>query len=289
MIQTTPASEIDLDFTKILYSKNGNQDVIFSEAVRLLERIKSSSSCSRTATAELLSSCQQLDDNPKNREDFGVTGQYPHDDIKSLYAARLALCELVGAGSPVPSSCSSLYITTSPYRGVSPPWKSDGPDTKQPENVPHSMLEPCLKSLESRPQWWTSYSNNRQNAVVICQAARMDIETTQLLKLHRSLTEHTASVNEALKNAIHDAGKVASVHKQFVRLTSEMRDNLVQEIEQTASEARNIIIAWLNGAETSILSAARKITSGIHEVGLGSNALAKVCRSVRQLKGYGLL
>lgn len=41
-------------------------------------------------------------------------------------------------------------------------------------------IRECLQSLESRPQWWTSYSNSRQNAAIMCQAARADIEKGML-------------------------------------------------------------------------------------------------------------
>jgi hypothetical protein len=48
------------------------------------------------------------------------------------------------------------------------------------DDIKGQQLGQCLKSLESRPQWWTSYSNNRQNAVVMCQAARGQIEKGEL-------------------------------------------------------------------------------------------------------------
>jgi hypothetical protein len=272
----THAVSPEIGLIGLLDARGRNHDVIFSEAVRLLESVKSSSSCDRIATTKLLTSCQLLKENSEDEEEVVWTGQSARDRIKSIYAARLALCELAGAGTPVPSACSRLDIPTSPYQEDVLTWKGDDFNSKVPETVPYSILEPCLKSLESRPQWWTSYSNNRQNAVVICQAARIDIETSQLLELHRSLTEHTVSVNEALQSALRNAAQEASHHRSFVALTSEMRNNLVREFDQSTLETQSLIMTWLNGAETTILSAVRNILTVVHDAESGSATLTEV-------------
>ena len=86
------------------------------------------------------------------------------DDLKSVYATRLAICELRSAGAPIPPKCESFAPALNNDKGKAYD-KGDNRD-----------LSHCLKSLESRPQWWTSYSNNKQNAIVMCRAARVEIE-----------------------------------------------------------------------------------------------------------------
>lgn len=118
-----------------------------------------SPSCHRLATSVLLKSCQSID---SAKDDVEVS----IEDTRSIYAAKLAVCEIQSADTDVPPSCQTL--TSTRKTGL---FKKAG---AQP--VTKSHLSHCLQALETRPQWWTSYSNNRQNAVVICQAARADIE-----------------------------------------------------------------------------------------------------------------
>ena len=111
------------------------------------------------ATSTLLDSCQSLDGSKQGAETS-------LENVRSVYAAQLAICEIVSAGSVVPQTCKSLDV--SPEANIR---QSSGFKT-----VRGDQLGLCLQSLESKPQWWTSYSNSKQNAMLMCQAARVDIE-----------------------------------------------------------------------------------------------------------------
>src|SRR4051794_8938208 len=78
-----------------LTSKTRQQDAIFSEAVHILDSLKSSPSCSRIAANKLVISCQDFGGREKTDSDTHET----LDRIRSVYAARLAICELDGAGA----------------------------------------------------------------------------------------------------------------------------------------------------------------------------------------------
>ena len=104
----------------------------------------------------LLDSCHSI-------EGSGHDVDTSAEDLQSIYAAQLAVCEIGSADSIKPQSCNSLSMMAKD--------KSKGL-----KSIRKETLRQCLKSLESRPQWWTSYSNNRQNAEIMCQAARIDIE-----------------------------------------------------------------------------------------------------------------
>lgn len=82
------------------------------------------------------------------------------EEVRATYAAQLAICELRGADSLILPHCDLDVQNV-----VVPPM----------EPRKHRLKE-CLKSLESKAQWWTSYSNSKQNAIVLCQAARIEIE-----------------------------------------------------------------------------------------------------------------
>jgi hypothetical protein len=157
---------------------------VFAQALSLLTSLESSPSCNRLATSTLIKSCQTLGG---SLETTGQESEKPEallDNVKSIYAARLAVCELVEADASVPAQCSSLMPKKSARkqygfggylsRNGSP--RNGGGGAGGYSSISPGQLSLCLKSLESKPQWWTSYSNGRQNAIVICQAVRIDIE-----------------------------------------------------------------------------------------------------------------
>lgn len=132
----------------------------FTHALELLASIQTSPSCNRIAAATLLDSCHSIEASDHDPETST-------EDFKSIYAAQLAMCEIGSANSVKPQACGVLTtVTQSKSKGA--------------KKVRKDQLSNCLQSLESRPQWWTSYSNNRQNAGVMCQAARLDIEKGKL-------------------------------------------------------------------------------------------------------------
>ena len=143
---------------------------VYSQALILLDSMKSAPSCNRVATSVLLDSCQSVDGSTTSAESS-------LEDLRSIYAAKLAMCEIVSAGSVVPSACKPVQaVNADPKRRAQ---NAEAKGKSRPRGA--NPLEPrhlsqCLQSLESRPQWWTSYSNNRQNAMVMCQAVRADIE-----------------------------------------------------------------------------------------------------------------
>jgi len=128
----------------------------FTHALELLASIQTSPSCNRIAASTLLDSCHSIEGS-EHDVDASI------EDLRSIYAAQLAMCEIGSANSVKPQSCGALTTAAKT--------KSKGA-----RSISKDELSKCLRSLESRPQWWTSYSNNRQNAGVMCQAARMDIE-----------------------------------------------------------------------------------------------------------------
>ena len=116
--------------------------------------MQGSPSCNRLAASTLLDSCHNIDGSIP-------TAEGSLEDMRSVYAAQLAICEIVSAGSAVPQPCKSLEVLEM-NRGF--------------KHIRRDQLGLCLQSLESKPQWWTSYSNSNQNAIVMCHAARVEIE-----------------------------------------------------------------------------------------------------------------
>lgn len=143
----------------------------YTQALQLLNSMQKSPSCNRLAASTLLESCQTIDGSSPGMEET-------LDDIKSTYAARLALCEISSTGLVIPSDCRPLMPVDDLGGKEGLEWIIGSGRAKSAAsgNIGNRQLSQCLRSLESRPQWWTSYSNSRQNAVIMCQAARVDIE-----------------------------------------------------------------------------------------------------------------
>lgn len=162
-----------------------DQSTVYSQALDLLDLLQSSPSCIRLATSTLLTSCQTIDEHTSAAIEPAL------DEIRSLYAARLALCELSSAGLSIPPDCTLLHVGIDSDENKLHHHQLMGESTAQPSysqnKVGALQIRKCLQSLESRPQWWTSYSNSRQNAAIICQAARADIEKG-MLKSSKSST-----------------------------------------------------------------------------------------------------
>ena len=155
----TPIGTIERtsDITRLVGLPTIGNSEVFSQALELLTSLQAAPSCNRLATSALLTDCQSVESNSPQVETT-------LDDIKSIYSAQLALCELQSAGAQIPSTCKFNFLLDT------------GNAPKRFDHHYHNKLKQCLSSLESRPQWWTSYSNSKQNALVLCQAARVEIE-----------------------------------------------------------------------------------------------------------------
>jgi hypothetical protein len=162
---------------------------IYSQALSILDSLESSPSCYKLAASNLLSSCEDIK-NLRIRDSNGhdeIDAEKHLDQIKSLFAARIAVCELLEARADFPSACSELTPSTQTKRpsGVGlVSWRIIRHKVEAGRSLPDFVSDiqfgQCLKGLESRPQWWTSYSNAKQNAVIMCQAVRHDIERGKL-------------------------------------------------------------------------------------------------------------
>ena len=149
----------NVDLATLIRPLPDDQRGIYTHALQLLSEMQAAPSCNRLAASTLLDSCHSIDGSKHDAE-------ASFEDVRSIYAAQLAICEIMSAKSAIPQPCQAL---------------APGPDSKRQKaasirSVRKIQLSRCLQSLESRPQWWTSYSNSRQNAVVMCHAARVDIE-----------------------------------------------------------------------------------------------------------------
>ncbi|OGM45195.1 nuclear membrane fusion protein Kar5 [Aspergillus bombycis] len=267
----------EVDLASFIISKNIQHDVIFKEAVQLLESMRSSPSCNRIAASRLVTSCQSVREKTHNvdSETYRVL-----EHTRSLYAARLAICELEGAGTHIPNACLPVTIPPPQKKGIFGFSIKSGSPVNGVDPIPVQLLESCLKSLESRPQWWTSYSNSRQNAFVICQAARIENEKEELLDLHRSLVQGSNKLNQGLQEALRAAAAEFSQHRAFANEVANMNARLVHDMEETRSHFKTMIEKVFYKIEARAVSALNTITSVLGKAQAEATALDKNIQNV---------
>ncbi|PYI36603.1 hypothetical protein BP00DRAFT_386567 [Aspergillus indologenus CBS 114.80] len=200
--------------------------------------MKLAPSCNRLAVSELVSSCQSIG---RRAEKQDTDIYLDLELVRSLYAARLAICELREAKAAAPDACSSLMIGPPQKRGRFGFIFSDRIRFSAPDVIQKPHLESCLQSLETRPQWWTSYSNSRQNAVVICQAARDETEKEELLELYRTILNSSTELERGLHEALEVAAADLARQKEFMQAVGIMRSRMRQELEETEMRLRSTI------------------------------------------------
>ena len=239
-------------------SRSQDHHEIYDQALQILESMKSSPSCQQAATNDLLGSCQSIDGTSSD-SDVILDGR------RSVYAARLAVCEIEASKSTIPPRCTSLDRA----------WKDEGLREQQ------ESLRQCLTSLESKPQWWTSYSNNRQNALVICQAVRgglekgesmyvscpigADVLVEELLGMHRKLVNVQTSASDALEDAVLQAQQATAQHSHNLAMLERKVQAGVLEKIQVADGSVKAFIGNLSGQlEAAIKAMVDKISSVTH-------------------------
>ncbi|KAJ5928312.1 hypothetical protein N7466_007268 [Penicillium verhagenii] len=261
--RSDPGSHLD--------TNDSHKDGIFTQAVQILDSMKSSPSCHRIAATKLVTSCQEMGGKEaKGRDEYEML-----DQTRSVYAARLAICELEGAGSSAPSQCRPLTVPPVGQRNrLFFMGRSKQPEISSSE-YPKEVLELCLKTLESRPQWWISYSNNRQNAMVICQAARMESEKDELLNLHRSIVDSNIKLNEGLHIALQKAAMESARNEEFFQAVQALQDKLLVDLERNDSAFQRIFAKLLRDVEAGINSVAGTATSAMKRVQSETTSLEK--------------
>jgi Tht1-like nuclear fusion protein len=147
------------------------------EGIRLIESMKTASSCKTKATQQLLTSCSSLDG---NQEGEGRTAE-ELEKVKSQYAARLAVCELQEASNPPKLPLCSMLSSSGPA-----------------ETVNRNKLAACLGELQKNMVFWVSYVNNLQNVGYMCFVARAEIEQEQLVEQRRASLQTTLLVTRVL-------------------------------------------------------------------------------------------
>ncbi|ETI27713.1 hypothetical protein G647_00162 [Cladophialophora carrionii CBS 160.54] len=106
---------------------------------------------------------------------------------KSVYAVRVAVCETGEGRAEVPLACKP--ILTIPQRL-----------NHEIDVVSSRTVAPCLGALMEEHYYWTSYSNNKQDANTLCQASTLESMRLEALHSYQKLAELLPEFRIALRS-----------------------------------------------------------------------------------------
>ncbi|KAI9854919.1 MAG: hypothetical protein M1813_000642 [Trichoglossum hirsutum] len=127
------------------------------------------------------------------------------------------------------------------------------------DNVSQRQLSHCLRSLESKPQSWTSYSNGRQNAFAICRAVRTEIEKDELLALHKEMTGVTSILSSTLSKVLDESGTRLTNQQTFSRAVQRLQTQVLRDLENTESMTRGFFDKIKQDANSIVQAAISKV------------------------------
>lgn len=160
----------DFKITAWLRSTFSRRTETYKQAIELLSTYDTFPSCHRLAVGALFETCGSA-------PSVDMDGNHILEDEKNLFAARLAVCELKSANAVIDEVCLGMVPNESSKSSFFPWSSGNAKHTLKSiyEEVDPTQRDACIKSLHSSTQSWTSYSNARQNAVLMCDTARAEI------------------------------------------------------------------------------------------------------------------
>jgi hypothetical protein len=162
------------------------------------------------------------------------------ETTKSVFAARFALCELRDAGARTTPQCAPI-MAVSAQIDVKISQILSKSTSHAAEQISSADLGACLKALESKPQSWTSYSNSRQYASMICDASRADIMKDEALELFRLLTTVGYEMSNALTDALRRATSQQEAEMAFAEALKDLHAEQLQDLAKAHKESKAVM------------------------------------------------
>jgi hypothetical protein len=217
----------------VQYTTSRNHETI-SKAVEFLASMETASTCTRAAVSHLISECKNFEGG--SGSDKRQLDAYL-DTVKKDYAAKLAVCEWLGAqplDEATPPHHCEILVPSSRACSKGHWWFRTPANTNKlcyPE-YSDRQFRTCFESLRAKSQHWTSYSNAGQNVVVMCQASRDALERENHLEIFKNLTQIMGDVSS---NIQHTTEAYASLLREQTQFADELREAQDQFKKDTAA------------------------------------------------------
>jgi hypothetical protein len=231
---TTNSGELGGNLTDCLSIEVIHDKAMFAEVRQMLHNIQASSSCHQRAANRLIKSCQSMSSDG---------GSILIEHVKSLYAVRLAICETSEGEAPVPTQCRSLLTP----EGLHSQDRLDSSSRRisyEAEVVSGQELAPCVKALQKNNIYWISFSNNRQQASVICQALRWHVDREELIHIYARMANATEGMAKEQAAQLARAEEISRLQEQHLEIlhynhqtSKDMLDSLMDKLGVRTEEA----------------------------------------------------
>lgn len=216
------------------------------QTLDLIKNVESLPSCAKIASSALLHSCSALEGSIKHDESELSRGSDLFvDEEADIYSARLAVCELSGADFSIPNECRSFIPDdkVKKKRGIRGFWSKNGASEPTAtfqyyDEVTLGNLQQCRRALGSTSQSWTSYSNNRQNAVVMCRAMRSEVEKDEQLHVGKILASAATAATGSLQDAFEAVTLLKTRFNELATAMPQFQKDLVAGNQQQLDYVR---------------------------------------------------
>ncbi|TGO46788.1 hypothetical protein BOTNAR_0565g00050 [Botryotinia narcissicola] len=176
-----------------LVNARSRNNELYSSAMLELKRLEEEPICHRVAAQLLMSNCEGLENINQKEYDL-YSGRVQRHYVESL-AASLAICDMERSSMVVPDACKSFRL---------PSLLRASQEAEEKLQVSQNEVGACLKGLGKDPSHWLSWTSYRDNCLLICQAARSDIDKDQSILLQKKLVEIMSQFAADLENDLHD-------------------------------------------------------------------------------------
>ena len=247
------------------------------QTLDMIKNVESLPSCAKIASSALLHSCSALEGSIAHDESNYTRGSDLFvEEEANVFAARLAVCELNGAEIPTPAGCQAFVPThkTARKRGIRGVWSKRG--TTKPnahfeyyDEITQANLKQCQKALGLTSQSWTSYSNNRQNAVVMCRAMRGEIEKDEQLHIGKILASAAVDSTRSMHDMREELNRMEAQFSQLTSAIPQYHKDLVAGNEQQQAHLEQFYakVQRINSDLDKVFASVDTVTAGI----LGAN------------------
>jgi hypothetical protein len=195
-----------------------------------------------------MNECKMLENAP----DFAKSRPEAYlDSVKTEYAAKLAVCELLSTQPPssaVPPTHCDILVPSSKACVKGGWWHHAQPDTDKQcyQTYKEHQYRQCLKTLESSSRYWISFSNARQNAVVMCQASRDAIERENHLDTFKNLTQIMGAVSSNVEKTNDEYETLIKEQKQFAEELRTAQVQLTRDVQAVQDKALSTVTSLDN-------------------------------------------
>jgi len=239
---------VTANLTDLIRHQNLDNDIVFLKAMHVIEGLRTEPTCHQAAAAQLLMTCKAVGKDGSNKDNKDEL----LDRVKSIYGARVAICENAAGKAAVPIACSGVFTISS--------IPADHFDV-----VSGHELSKCLESLRAEQPFWTSYSNKMQDAGHLCRGATLETTKQEMLRTYQRLAEFLPEFTEALHQS----------HAQWQALLRQQQAQAQVVHESHRQKMEDMMVAY-SAAQQEFVGHAQSLYQSIKEAAVGATTTREV-------------